>query len=84
MNQAEIRNALVEALLSVAPESDPASIDEAASLRETLDLDSMDFLNFLIAVHQALHVDVPEADYGKVQTLGSAVAYVQRKLEAPR
>lgn len=84
MNQADIRNTLVEALRSVAPESDPASIDDAASLRDTLDLDSMDFLNFLIAVHKALHVDIPEADYGKVQTLQSAIAYVQKKLETPR
>ncbi len=82
MNTADIRKTLIDALRSVAPESDPASIDETASLRDTLDLDSMDFLNFLIAVHQALHVDIPEADYGKVQTLQSAVAYVEKKLSA--
>ena len=73
---------MVEALRSVAPEADPSVARRGGLLRDALDLDSMDFLNFVIAVHQALHVDVPEADYGKVQTLASAVAYVQKKLEA--
>ncbi len=83
MNDVAIRNAVVDALRSVAPESDPTAIDDAASLRDELDLDSMDFLNFVIAVHMALHVDIPEADYGKVQTLGGAVRYLAAKLELP-
>ena len=78
----DIRSAVVQALLSVAPESDPASLDEGVRLREELDLDSMDFLNFIIAVHDALHVDIPEADYPKVQTLGGAVGYLSSKLQA--
>jgi acyl carrier protein len=81
MNEVAIRNAVVDALRSVAPESDPTSLDETARLRDELDLDSMDFLNFVIAVHTSLHVDIPEADYGKVQTLGGAVRYLASKLE---
>jgi acyl carrier protein len=80
MNQTQIRDAVVEALRSVAPESDPAALDDAARIRDELDLDSMDFLNFVIAVHAALHVDIPEADYGRVQTLGGAVSYLASKL----
>jgi len=83
MNQTEIKSAVVAALKSVAPESDPASISEAAPLRDTLDLDSMDFLNFVIALHAALQVDIPEADYGKVRTLNDAVSYIERKLGTP-
>lgn len=81
MNQSEIRRAVVQALHSVAPEADPASLDDSARFRDELDLDSMDFLNFVIALHDALHVDIPEADYAKVQTLGGAVAYLSSKLE---
>lgn len=80
MTKDEIRNAVVEALVSVAPESNPASLDDAARLRDELDLDSMDFLNFVVAVHSSLHVDIPEADYPKVQTLGGAVSYLSTKL----
>ncbi len=83
MKQSEIRDAIVQALRSVAPEADPSTLDDKARLRDELDLDSMDFLNFVIAVHTALHVDIPEADYGKVQTLGGAVAYLSSKLESP-
>ena len=80
MNPTEIRNHVVEALRGVAPESDPAALADDARLRDELDLDSMDFLNFIVAVHSALHVDIPEADYPKVQTLGGAVSYLEKKL----
>ena len=81
MKPDEIRDAVFDALRSVAPESDPASLPEAEPFREALDLDSMDFLNFLVAVHKSLHVDIPEADYAKVQTIGGIVGYLQSRLE---
>jgi acyl carrier protein len=80
MNESEIRSAVMDSLRSVAPESDPAGIADNAPLRDVLDLDSMDFLNFVIAVHAALDVDIPESDYPKVQTLGGAVTYLQGKI----
>ena len=82
MNSAEIRNRVVEALRAIAPESDPAALPDDARFRDELDIDSMDFLNFLVAVNAALHVDIPEADYPKVQTLGGAVGYLEAKLKA--
>ena len=51
MNHNDIREAVVRALCGIAPEVDPASLDVKAPLRDTLDLDSMDFLNFVIALH---------------------------------
>lgn len=84
MNQQEIRKAVVDALRTVAPESDPQSLADDARLRDELDLDSMDFLNFVVALDSALHVAVPEADYPKVQTMGAAVAYLAAKLDATR
>ena len=81
MSPREIRDVVIQALRSVAPESDPASLSDTARLRDELDLDSMDFLNFVVAVHTALHVDIPEADYTKVQTLGGAVSYLASKVE---
>ena len=82
MNAIEIRSAVVDALRRVAPESDPSSLPDAARVRDELDLDSMDFLNFVVALHDQLHVDVPEADYPKVQTIGGAVTYLAKKLGA--
>ncbi|MGZ4588292.1 MAG: acyl carrier protein [Mycobacteriaceae bacterium] len=45
-------------------------------LRNQVDLDSMDWLNFLIALHTALKVDIPETDYSKLGTLNDLVGYV--------
>jgi acyl carrier protein len=82
MNEAQIRNAVIDALRSVAPEADPAALADTAPLRDTLDLDSMDFLNFVVALHGSLGVDIPEADYGKVRTLRDTVGYLAAKLPA--
>ena len=80
MNHDQIRAAVLDALAGIAPEADPAQIDPGASLREQLELDSMDHLNFLIAIHEALGVEIPEADYPRLQTLDEVVAYTAEKL----
>jgi acyl carrier protein len=59
-----------------APEADPARVKPDVSFRDQLDLDSMDVLNFVIALHQALGVDVPEVDYPKLATLDGCVEYL--------
>lgn len=80
MTREEVRKAIVEGLSNIAPETDPGSIGDAADVREALDIDSMDFLNFVIALHKRLQVDVPEADYPKLLTIGGAVDYLAAKL----
>lgn len=72
----QIREAIVAALCDVAPETDPATLRHDASIRDQLDIDSMDFLNVVVAVHEALGVDIPESDYGQVETIDDMVAYV--------
>jgi acyl carrier protein len=76
----DIRAAIKEELSNVAPEMDLAAIDPSADLREALDIDSMDFLNFITAMHRRLGVNVPEVDYPKLFTLDGAVAYFEAKL----
>lgn len=76
MTEQELRQAVVDALGRVAPEADPSAVPPNADLREELDLDSMDFLNFIIALHERLGIDIPEADYPKLATLDGAVAYL--------
>ena len=61
-----------------APEADPATLDGGEDMREALDLDSMDFLNFVIALHKRSGVEIPESDYSKLFTLDGAVAYLRR------
>ena len=64
------------ALAGIAPEADLDDLAPDVDLQEELDLDSMDFLNFLIALGEATGVRVPESDYGQVRTFGGCVAYV--------
>ncbi len=79
MSDPDIRAALLEELGNIAPEADLAAIDPAADLREALDIDSMDLLNFVIALHRRLAVDIPEIDYPKLVTLDGAMAYLRAK-----
>jgi acyl carrier protein len=83
VNRDQIRAAVLDALAGVAPEADPGSIDPTTSLRDQLELDSMDHLNFLIAIHEALGVEIPEADYPRLQTLDQVVSYTAEKLASP-
>jgi len=80
MNDSEIRAVLCEELGNIAPEMDLQKLDPLADLREALDIDSMDFLNFVIAVHHRLGVEIPELDYPKLVTLGGAISYLEAKL----
>jgi acyl carrier protein len=80
MTDTELTAAIVEGLRRVAPEADPAQLAPAAPLRETLDIDSFDFLNFLVGLHKALGVEIPESDYGQLTTLESLRAYLRARV----
>jgi acyl carrier protein len=80
MNETEIRSIVQEALGNIAPEMDLQKLDPAADLRDALDIDSMDFLNFVVAVHRRLGIDIPERDYPKLLTLDGAVDYLKGKV----
>ncbi|MDP1798293.1 MAG: phosphopantetheine-binding protein [Planctomycetaceae bacterium] len=80
MTESELQSLIVQLLGEIAPEIDPKQIQPDINLREQLDLDSMDFQNFVIALHEHTHVDVPERDYAKLQTLSGAVAYLKSRL----
>jgi len=75
-DQQAIRETVLRVLRTIAPEVDPASIDPKVDWRDQLDLDSVDLLNFLVRVHEALGVDIPEEDYPKLSSLERCVAYL--------
>lgn len=82
MNPQEIRSNVLASLADVAPEADPTLLAPNADLRDALDIDSMDFLRFVVTLHDRLHVDIPEKDYPKVRTLEACVEYLAAKLPA--
>ncbi len=78
MNEDELRQAVLAALSEVAPEADFQAVRDDIELREQLDIDSMDYLNFIIGLHERTGVDIPERDYVRLATLRGCVAYLSR------
>ena len=82
MTEAQIREVIDRVLNGVAPEVDFSSIDPARSLRDQIDIDSVDFLNFVIGLHKELQVDIPDADLPKLGTLNGCAAYLLSRLKS--
>jgi acyl carrier protein len=80
MTPAELRAMIVEEIGEIAPEVDAASVGDEADLRESLDLDSMDIFNVVVALSQRLGIDIPDADVPQLVTLGGGVAYLAGRL----
>ncbi len=80
MTRDEIRTAIKGILAGIAPDVDLGQVRPDADLRDELDIDSMDFLRFVVALHEKLKVDVPEADYPRIRTLDGCVAYAAGRL----
>lgn len=80
MSQADIRATVLDVLRRVAPDVDIAGLDPALDLREQADLDSVDILNLVVGLHQALGVDVPETDYEELTSVDRAVSYLTRRI----
>jgi acyl carrier protein len=80
----EIRRRVLACLAEVAPDADVASLDGNADLRRECDLDSMDVLNFAVALHEAFAVPIPEADYRRISTLRGCVEYLAAARPAAR
>jgi acyl carrier protein len=72
----DLRAAVLRVLGDVAPEADLTSLAPDVPFREQLDLDSMDILNFVVGLHAALGVEIPEADYPRLATLDACVEYL--------
>jgi acyl carrier protein len=80
MTESELSAIIEDELGNIAPEADLKALDRNADLREALDIDSMDFLNFITALHRRLGVDVPEIDYPKLATFEKALGYLKARL----
>lgn len=76
MDATQVRALAAEVLAGIAPEADLATVREDQDLREALDLDSMDFMNFVIGLSERSGVNIPEADTPRLRTLRGLVAYL--------
>ncbi len=76
MTRDEIKEKVVRALGQIAPEADFSQLKPDRRIRDQLDIDSMDLLNFVIALHKEFRIDIPEADYPQLATLNDCIEYL--------
>ena len=81
MTEAEIRTAYLEELSKIAPDIDPETVGDDEHIQDGLELDSMDVLNLVTALHERTGVDIPERDYPRIATVASAVDYLAAAIQ---
>jgi acyl carrier protein len=83
MTKNELREVVLRVLGQIAPEANMSQIKPNLRIRDQLDIDSMDLLNFVVGLHKELQVEIPEADYPRLATLNGCVDYlaVQKKVQ---
>lgn len=80
MIREEIQSIVLEEIGNIAPEADLAALDPAEDIRDALDMDSMDVMNLVIALHKRLRVDIPDAEAGRFVTVAGAVDHLLANL----
>jgi acyl carrier protein len=76
MKQQEILAGVIETIQGIAPEVEADGLVAGKSLRSQVDLDSMDWLNVIIGLHERFKVEIPESDYARLSSLDAIVAYL--------
>ena len=80
MTKEEIKKKIIEQIYEIAPEHEGETISENENIQRSLEIDSFDFLNLLTALNDELGVEVPESDYGEVDTVEHMVDYFARHM----
>jgi acyl carrier protein len=78
MTDDDLRAIARQALHEVAPEADLDAVGPDETLQEALDLDSLDFLNFVVGLHRKTGIDIPERDYPELSTFDGCIDYLRR------
>ena len=81
MTNEEVKDVVLNIIGDIAPDEDTTDLDPAQSLREQLDLDSMDFLDIVMELRKRHKVEVPQEDYPQLATLDSCVTYLTPKMQ---
>jgi acyl carrier protein len=76
MTEEEIRKIIFQLLKTIAPDTEPEKLKPDDNIRQSLGIDSFDYLKFIVALDEKLKVQTPEEDYGKIGTLKTLVGYI--------
>lgn len=83
MNESQLREAVLTSLGQVAPEADPAELDPSTPIADQLEIDSMDFLDFVVALAERTGVEVAERDYPELVSVDDCVRYLAARVTSP-
>ncbi len=75
MNESELRQQILTSLSKVAPDADPSALDQDVNFRDQFELDSVDFLGFVLDLEQRLGSRIPEMDYPKLSSMKGCLRY---------
>lgn len=79
MEKSDVRKIVIDIIAEIAPDEDVSNLKDDVRLRDQLELDSMDFLDIVMELRKKYNIDVPEADYPKLESLQSCVEYLLPK-----
>ncbi|MNL72690.1 Meromycolate extension acyl carrier protein [compost metagenome] len=82
MTEEVIKQTIFQLLKRIAPDTEPSELKPDENIRETLNIDSFDALQFIVALDKKLGIEIPEQDYGKTTTLQNLVSYIQAKMKS--
>lgn len=77
MTREELYSVAVDTLLSVAPNVELETLDPEISFRDQFEFDSVDFLNFVLALEKRLAIRIPEVDCPKLASMKGCLDYLQ-------
>ena len=80
MTKEELRQTILDIIRDIAPDEDISKIDDKIPLRDQIDLDSMDFLDIVLELRKRYKIQVPEADYPELRSMGSTIDYLLPKM----
>jgi acyl carrier protein len=77
-DETTLRAVIFECLQAVAPEAEPAALDATRAFHDQIDMDSVDYLNFVLTLEKRLGVRIAEADFPQLSSLDGCLAYFRR------
>jgi acyl carrier protein len=81
MKEDELKKTIYQMLKEISPDTEPTNLKEVENIQETLNIDSYDALQFIVALDEKLGVEIPEQDYGKVKSIKDLISYIKTKIK---
>lgn len=81
MGRNETAKRILGMIAEVAEDIDLSDVDPDVPLRDQFELDSVDFVDFVMLLRDRYGIEVPEEDYHELTTLNTCVAYLESRFK---